>query len=142
MTQLRVLICSLDRLSRAGLAAELDRQPGLTVVGQVSGGEDSILPLDIYGPDVIVWDVSWETASSSRNLGHLPDGPTSANIGGDRATSRPSPVGRGSSFLESQRNFRNPGRCLTALSHGLQATDHSLARVHDESVSENEALTP
>ena len=75
MTQLRVLICSLDHLSRAGLAAELDRQPGLTVVGQVSGGEDSILPLDIYGPDVIVWDVSWETASGSRNLGHLPDGP-------------------------------------------------------------------
>jgi len=33
--QLRVLVVSLDRLSRAGLAAVLDQQPGLTVVGQV-----------------------------------------------------------------------------------------------------------
>ncbi len=39
MTQLRVLVVSLDRLSRAGLAAVLDQQPGLTVVGQVSGDE-------------------------------------------------------------------------------------------------------
>jgi len=31
---------------------------------------------------------------------------------------------------------------LTALSHGLQATNPSLARVHDESVSENETPTP
>ena len=56
-----------DAMEQAGIPAN-----GVTLG---LGGEDSILPLDIYGPDVIVWDVSWETASSSRNLGHLPDGP-------------------------------------------------------------------
>ena len=71
MTELRVLVVSLDRLSRAGLASVLDQQPGLTVVGQVSGDEESFLPADIYNPDVIVWDVSWETASATRNLGLL-----------------------------------------------------------------------
>ncbi len=71
MKELRVLVASLDRLSRAGLAAVLDQQPGLTVVGQVTGDEDSFLPADVYDPDVIVWDVSWETASASHNLGLL-----------------------------------------------------------------------
>ena len=65
MTELRVLVVSLDRLSRAGLASVLDQQPGLTVVGQVSGDEDPFLSADVYDPDVIVWDVSWETASAS-----------------------------------------------------------------------------
>ena len=55
MTELRVLVVSLDRLSHAGLASVLDQQPGLTVVGQVSGDEESFLPADIYDPDVIVW---------------------------------------------------------------------------------------
>ena len=68
MTELRVLVVSLDRLSRAGLASVLDQQPGLTVVGQVSGDEESFLPADIYDPDVIVWDVSREAASATRNL--------------------------------------------------------------------------
>ena len=69
MTELRVLVVSLDRLSRADLASVLDQQPDPTVVGQVSGDEESFLPADIYDPNVIVWDVSWETASATRNLG-------------------------------------------------------------------------
>ena len=55
MTELPVLVVSLDRLSRAGLASVLDQQPGLTVVGQVPGDEESFPPADIYDPDVIVW---------------------------------------------------------------------------------------
>jgi len=62
LTKVRVLIVSLDRLSRAGLAAELDQQLGLVVVGQIAGDEDSSLPLGVYDPDVIVRDVSRETA--------------------------------------------------------------------------------
>ena len=62
--QLRVLVVSLDRLSRAGL----------TVVGQVSGDEDSFLPAEIYQPDLIVWDVSLDTAVATYFLGLLPEG--------------------------------------------------------------------
>ena len=68
LTEVGVLIVSLDRLSCAGLAVELDQQPGLVVVGRIAGDEDSSLTLGVYDPDVIVWDVSWQTASSSRNL--------------------------------------------------------------------------
>ena len=45
---LRVLVVSLDRLTRAGLAAVLDQQPGLTAEGQVSGDEDGSCPLTSY----------------------------------------------------------------------------------------------
>ena len=62
--QLRVLVVSLDRLSRTGL----------TVVGQVSGDEDSFLPAEIYQADLIVWDVSMDTAVATYFLGLLLEG--------------------------------------------------------------------
>jgi DNA-binding NarL/FixJ family response regulator len=129
MTQLRVLVVSLDRLSRAGLAAELDRQPGLTVVGQVSGDEDSFLPLDVYGPDVIVWDVSWESASASRNLGRLPDGPPpvlALAATGQQAAQAKSAGAQ--AYLNRSATPEALAAALTALSHGLQVTDLSLTR--------------
>ena len=73
MTLLRVLVVCRDRLSRAGLAAVLDQRSGLTVVGQIAGDDNSLLPLDIYVPDVIVWDVSWETSNAVNSLGLLPE---------------------------------------------------------------------
>ena len=143
MTQLRVLVVSLDRLSRAGLAAELDRQPGLTVVGQVSGDEDSFLPLDVYGPDVIVWDVSWETASASRNLERLPDGPPpvlALAATGQQAAQAKSAGAQ--AFLNRSATPEALAAALTALSHGLQVTDPSLARGPDAAALENGAPTP
>ena len=93
MTQFRVLVVSLDRLSRARLAAVLDQQPGLTVVGQVSGDKTVLLPLEIYEPDVIVWDVSWETASAMDNLGRLPENtpPVLALAATENQAARPGP---------------------------------------------------
>jgi DNA-binding NarL/FixJ family response regulator len=146
MTQLRVLIVSLDRLSRAGLAAELDLQPGLTVVGQVSGDEDSFLPLDVYGPDVIVWDVSWETAAASRNLGRLPDDlpPLLALAATGQQAAQARSAGA-QAFLNRSATPEALAAALTALSHGLQVTDPSLARVSDAAAPENStptSLTP
>ena len=128
MTQLRVLVVSRDLLSRAGLAAVLDQQPGLTVVGQVSGDEDSFLPLDVYDPDVIVWDVSWETASASHNLGLLPENSPSvlalAATGGQAAQAR---AAGAKAFLSRGASPEALAAALTALSHGLSVTDPSLS---------------
>ena len=128
MTELRVLVVSLDRLSRAGLASVLDQQPGLTVVGQVSGDEDSFLSADVYDPDVIVWDVSWETASASHNLGLLSENSpavlalaaTVDQAGQARKAGAQTVLGRNSSpeTLAAAR---------AALSHGLQVTDPALS---------------
>ena len=60
MPDLRVLIVAGDLLARAGLAANLAHQPGLTVVGQIGldpGPESSI---EAYKPDALVWDLGWD----------------------------------------------------------------------------------
>ena len=79
MTQFRVLVVSLDQLSRAGLAALLEQQPGTAVAGQITGedgpeGDRLAQALEIYGPDVVVWDVAWELSAAIENLGLRPGG--------------------------------------------------------------------
>ena len=58
----RVLIIANDPLARAGLATLLADQPGCTVVGQIAGESDSEAALEVYAPDVVVWDLGWEPA--------------------------------------------------------------------------------
>ena len=124
MTQLRVLVVSLDHLSRAGLAAVLDQQPVLEIVGQVSGEENSSLPLDVYAPDVIVWDVSWETESALDNLGLLPENspPVLALVASSNQASRARAAGtRG--ILNRGSSPEALAAAISALSHGLEVTD-------------------
>ena len=55
--ELRVLVVADDPLARAGLAALLAAQPGATVVGQVAGEAGLSSALDVYRPDIVVWDM-------------------------------------------------------------------------------------
>ena len=128
MTQLRVLVVSLDRLSRAGLAAVLDQQPGLTVVGQVSGDENALLPVEVYGPDVIVWDVSWETASAMDNLRLLPENtpPLLALAATENQAAQARTAGA-QALLSRDASPQALAAAIMALSHGLRVTDPALA---------------
>jgi DNA-binding NarL/FixJ family response regulator len=69
-----------DPLARAGLATVLARQPGCAIVGQVTGGEEILLELDVYRPHVLLWDLGWESArlpaSTRPAAGSKRDGPT------------------------------------------------------------------
>ncbi len=71
MPDLRVLVIASNPLARAGLSALLADQPGLNIVGQV----DHDLPdtLDIYRPDVLVWDMGWEPLANLEKLHDLRD---------------------------------------------------------------------
>lgn len=60
MADLRLLIIATDQLARAGLAALLADQPSLSVVGQIEESERIQAEVDIYQPDVIIWDLGWE----------------------------------------------------------------------------------
>ena len=127
VTQLRVLVVSLDRLSRAGLATVLDQQPGLTVVGQVSGDENGLLPLEVYGPDVIVWDVSWETASAMDNLRLLPENtpPLLALAATENQAAQARAAGA-QALLSRDASPEALAAAIMALSHGFQVTDPAL----------------
>jgi DNA-binding NarL/FixJ family response regulator len=59
MAALRVLIIANDPLSRAGLAMLLSDQVGCEVVGQISGAEEYLADLEIYRPEVLLWDLGW-----------------------------------------------------------------------------------
>lgn len=54
--EVRILVVADDMLARAGLASLLAEQSGVKVVGQTDGKrlEDE---LEVYQPDVLVWDV-------------------------------------------------------------------------------------
>ncbi|HEX3050420.1 MAG TPA: response regulator transcription factor [Aggregatilineaceae bacterium] len=64
MSELRVLVVADDPLARAGLAALLTGR--CDVVGQVSG--ETELPLDVYRPDVVLWDLGWDVDALPEHL--------------------------------------------------------------------------
>jgi two-component system, NarL family, nitrate/nitrite response regulator NarL len=66
----RVLVVG-ERLERTGLASLLSGQPGYTVVGQIGG--EAALPsaLELYRPDVVLWDMGWEAASLTERVADL-----------------------------------------------------------------------
>jgi len=128
MTPLRILVVSSDRLSRAGLAAVLELQPGLTVAGQVSWDDDTLLPLDVYTPDVIVWNVSWESSNAVDNLGLLPENapPVLALAATSEQAAQARLVGAAAT-LSRNASPEAVTAAIVALSHGLQVTDEALA---------------
>ena len=128
MAQLRILVVSLDRLSRAGLAAVLDQQPGLTVLAQVSGDENPVRAPDVYAPDVIVWDVSWDTLSAMDYLGLLPENapPVLALAATPNQAAQAQAVGAQAS-LSRDASPETLAAAIIALSCGLQVTDPALA---------------
>ncbi|GAB5493197.1 MAG: response regulator transcription factor [Phototrophicaceae bacterium] len=67
---LRVLIVSDNLLTRAGLAALLDTQDDILVVGQIT---TSTLPeeLDLYRADMIVCDLGWQASDSIETLSQI-----------------------------------------------------------------------
>ncbi len=72
--QLRVLVIAGDPLTRTGLATLLSDQPGCSVVGQLDGVPDISAELDVYRPDVIVWDLGPDPGPALDRLVDLPDG--------------------------------------------------------------------
>jgi len=67
----RVLILAADLLTRTGLAALLDAQTELDVVGRAPGGETLSADLDVYRPDVVIYDVGYEPLSGLAALDTL-----------------------------------------------------------------------
>jgi two-component system nitrate/nitrite response regulator NarL len=64
MDKHRVLIVADDPLARAGLAALLADREGCAIVGQIEAQNDLsgdfAHDLDVYRPDILIWDLGWE----------------------------------------------------------------------------------
>ena len=70
---LRVLIIANDPLARAGLATLLTTESNYTIAGQVAGDTDLLADLDIYQPDVVIWDLGWDPVSALDHLENYRD---------------------------------------------------------------------
>jgi two-component system nitrate/nitrite response regulator NarL len=71
VTELRVLVIADDPLVRAGLAAVLADQTGLVVCGRASGLDDLRAAIDLYRPDVLLWDAGWHPTPPLARLADL-----------------------------------------------------------------------
>ena len=71
MADLRILVIADDALARAGLAALLAEQPGCAVVGRASGLDDLPALVEVYRPNVLLWDMSWQPDSAIERLAVL-----------------------------------------------------------------------
>lgn len=69
-SDLRVLIIADDPLARAGLAALLTSLPGFMVVGQMGGEADVLTELAVYLPDVVLWDLGWDSTRAPGSPRH------------------------------------------------------------------------
>jgi DNA-binding NarL/FixJ family response regulator len=68
--QIRVLIVADDPLARTVLARMLEDEQGCTVVGQMAGDADIDTALEVYRPDVLLWDLGW---NQEENLERIVD---------------------------------------------------------------------
>jgi two-component system nitrate/nitrite response regulator NarL len=135
VSDVRVLIVAQDPLVRAGLAALLAGQPGCLVVGQVA--EDAELPvaLDVYRPDVLLWDLGWDPTfdsssalASLQRLAELGDAdPPVVALVPDETHAPQSQVAGARGLLPRDSSAERLVAALTAAAQGLVVLDPSLA---------------
>lgn len=74
-SELSLLIVADDLLARAGLAALLAGQPGLSIAGQSDCSPQLDALVQEHAPDALLWDLGWDfgEAENSRLLERLTD---------------------------------------------------------------------
>ena len=121
----RVLVVAADNLTGAGLSALISELPGFSVVGQTPDAEKMAADIDLYEPDIVVWDVS-ESPERLTLLQHI-DAPVIAIVATDDAA--------GLAWSHGARGIlsRNVGRAslaaaIRAAAEGLTVINTPLAQ--------------
>lgn len=152
---LRILIIADDPLVRAGLTTLLADQPNLTIAGRIGAETDLLAQLDVYHPDVILFDLGWDPSLSApatrpalENLAELREAglPVVALLPDETYTSEAWAAGaRG--LLLRHTDAQKLQAALLAVAQGLVALDPNLttAALPSQEVDTPplaEALTP
>jgi DNA-binding NarL/FixJ family response regulator len=126
---LRTLVVADDPLARTGLSTLLAAQPGCAVMGQVPPDAELGTALQVFLPDVVVWDLGWEPAAALERLPELAqDGPPMVVLLPDEnhAADAWSAGARGLFLREVPVESLVAG--LTAVAQGLVVIDPALAQ--------------
>ena len=137
---IRVLVVASDPLARTGLARMLEDGQECAVVGQIAGDEDIDTALDVYRPDVVLWDLGWNPEEHFERM---------VNIGGedtpllvllqDEAFTQGALTAGARSLLSRQADRTRLTMALQATVQGLAVVDPDLAT---EIFSRSEGNTP
>lgn len=120
-----LLIVAADPLARAGLATLLADRPGLTIIGQLAADADLLANLDVFQPDIVLWDLGWEADELPPDLGELPR-PVLALLPNDELAGDSWAAGVQGLLLRSATGSQIQA-ALNAILHGLRLLDPSLA---------------
>lgn len=127
-----MLIVAEDPLARAGLAALLADQPGHLVVGQVAGDADLPAAVDLYRPDVLLWDLGWGadpdsfSASLERLAGLGEADPPVVVLAADETHASQAQVAGARGLLPRDSSAERLVAALTAVTQGLMVLEPSL----------------
>ena len=128
MTDLRILVVADDPLARAGLGALLVGQDGHAVVGQVSGHEDISAALDVYRPDVLLWDLGPDGATGVEHIAGAHDAsvPIVALVA-DESRAWEARVAGALGLLPRDADSESVVAALAAVSRGMLVLDPGMA---------------
>lgn len=132
LNDLRVLIVGSSPLARAGLAALLADQPGIAVIGQAAPDADFADSLDVFRPDVLIWDMGWEPLQYVERLNELRGQPVLALLTDERGAVDVLPplLGAGiRGLLLQNASAEMLTSALWALARGLMTIDGALAEI-------------
>jgi DNA-binding NarL/FixJ family response regulator len=80
MTPLRVLVVADDPLVRGGLATLLAGKSDCVVAGQIAASADILSDVEVYRPDVVLWDVGWESERAIPPVSPAPHGASVSHL--------------------------------------------------------------
>jgi DNA-binding NarL/FixJ family response regulator len=125
--ELRFVIVADDPLVRAGLAALLEHEPGLSLAAQLGGDEDVARMARDARADVALWDLGPASASRLERLARAAAGlPTLALVQDDEDAAETLAAGaRGA--LSRAADGRRVAAALAAVRQGLLVVDDPLA---------------
>lgn len=142
----RVLIVADDPLTRSGLAALLANQSGCTVSGQSPANADLTAVLNVYVPDVVLWDVGWDASVALERITDLRDAGTPILVLLPDATHASETwIAGARGLLLRSASPDNLVTALNAVAQGLVVLDSALGAVllsaRDRVPAPNEELT-
>ena len=102
-------------------------QPGCTVVGQISGANDILGDVDVFTPDVIVWDLGWDPTAALENLTELDSGsPPVLALLPDSSFAEEAWLGGARGLLLRDADPLTIVAALRAVAQGLVTTDRDM----------------
>ena len=127
MPELRVLVIADDPLARAGLAAVLADQTGLVVCGRASSLDDLRAAIELYRPDVLLWDAGWHPAPSLARLADLEARAPVAILLPDEADARQAWTAGARGLLRRDAEPSRIAAALAAAVHGFAVIEPDFA---------------